>query len=262
MNPEVTLTLDEAVAEVVGHLEGVDLQLIPEQDRYQSIVRQINRGLRSIALEHEWSYYSDLEHVANIENADRVVNLRNSIRPRVTGDDAVQLRRPDSMTTVEWAYFLPRDAIHKYNPRDGLKVAYTRQQLIFSRNFFESEYGLEIHVPVMREPKQFRLPPSGDPVPTELRETAVDFDYPDLVVMRAAYFYAQTDPVMQPRVQTLEANYKDLMYALIERDTRSTDVPYQNDYSLGIQAGINGQLDHPFGRPVADLRNYGVWNGF
>lgn len=256
MSSEIAMTLEDAVAEVIGYLEGIDLQLVPEHDRFQSITRQINRALRSCALENEWSYYSDLEHVATISSSDQTITLRRAIRPRVTGDDAVQLCKPGTLTPLVWAYFLPRDAIHKYNNRDGLKVSYTRQTLMFSRPFYERELGLDVYVPVMREPKQFRLPRMGQPVPEETLEQLVDFDYPDLIIMRAAYFYAQTDPILQPRVQTLEANYKELMYALVERDTRSTDAPYQNDYSLGIQSGIGGQTDHPFGRPVADDRNY------
>ena len=253
---EIEMSLDDGVAEIIGYLEGIDLQLIPEQDRYQSIVRQINRALRAVALENEWSYYSDVENVATISSESNILNLRKAIRPRMIGDDAVLIINPRTTEVCTWAYFLPRDAIHKYDGRDGLKVAYARQQLIFSRKFYASEFGYEVHVPVMREPRMFRLPPMGQTVPDELREQLIDFDYPDLVLMKAAYFYAQTDPLMQPRVQTLEANFKDLMYALIERDTRSTDVPYQNDYSLGIQSGIGGATDHPYFRPVADERSY------
>ena len=116
-------------------------------------------------------------------------------------------------------------------------------------------------LPVMREPTMFRLPaqpedPEADleVVPDEIREQPVDFAYPDLIVLRAAYLYAQTDPIMQPRVQTLEAQYKDLMYQIIERDTRNTDTPYMNEWRLPIQSSLAGPEPVFHGHPWADER--------
>ena len=257
MNPEVALTLDEAVAEVMGILIGLDMQLVPELDRYQSITRQINRALRTVALDNEWSYYADLEKVGTAHHGDREVVIRASIRPRIINDDAVRLVHPETGRVCVWAYWLPRDALHKYTGMD-LKVAHTRSTIEFNRPFFYSEDGLEIQIPVMREPKMFRLPLQPEdpnaplvPVDEDVRMQLVDFDYPDLVVRRAAYLYAQTNPLWQPRVQTLEANYKELMYALVERDTRNTDTPYQNEWTLGIEgdAVIGNYRAH---RPSAD----------
>jgi hypothetical protein len=60
--------------------------------------------------------------------------------------------------------------------------------------------------------------------------------------------YAQTDPVMQPRAQTLEDQYKNMMYQLIERDTASTETPYMNDFRLNVQNGLIPDFDshlHP-----------------
>ena len=71
-----------------------------------------------------------------------------------------------------------------------------------------------------------------------IRKQLIDFPYPDVIVARAAYFYAQTDPVMQPRVQTLEGGYKDLMYQIIERDTSISDTPYQNSFTLPLENGL------------------------
>ena len=259
-NPEVATTLDEAVAEVLGLLTGMDLQYIPEMDRYQAITRQLNRALRAVALDNEWSYYHSVENVGYAVADRSIVELRSAIRPRIINDDAVRLVDPTTGLVVEWAYFQPRDALHKYSAEMGqLYCAHTRSTLEFSRRFFQAEDGYEIHVPVMREPRMFRLPEQPeDPdaplvkVPQEVRDQLVDFDYPDLVIRRAAYYYAQTSPIMQPRVQTLEANYKELMYALTERDTRNTDTPYQNEWSLGIEANINGAT-RPAHRPQADF---------
>ena len=256
-NEDVALTLDEAVAEVHGLLVGLDLELVPGRDKYRSITRFLNRALRSVALENEWSYYSSLESLGLAHHGQRIVSLRSSIRPRIINDDAVRLVDPETGNVQVWAYWLPRDALHKYTGYD-LKVAHTRSSIEFNRTFFQSEDGLEIQIPVMREPKMFRLPeqpedPDGPlvSIPADVREQEVDFDYPDLVVQRAAYLYAQTNPMWQPRVQTLEANYKDLMYALVERDERNTETPYQNEWGLGIEG--DPTLAHPnVRRPRAD----------
>lgn len=244
MNPEVSMTLDEAVEEVLGMLTGLDLQYAPEQDRYRSVVRQINRALRHHALEHEWSYYSSVEDVGTAHAGDQQVALRSTVRPRIINDDQVRLVDADGRPVV-WAAFLDRASLHKYDGRGGLWATCTRSTLEFSRPFGSGEDGLTIQVPVMREPRMFRLPDQPeDPneplvsVPDAIREQLLDYDYPDVVLARAAFLYAQTDPLMQPRVQTLEAQYKDLMYQLIERDDKNTDSPYLNEFFVPVQSGI------------------------
>lgn len=260
-NQDVRLTLDESVSEVLGILTGQDLSYDPRQDRYVSITRALNRAMRSIALEHEWSYYTALEEIGKVQAGAREVFLRSSIRPRIVSDDSVQFCT-DAGTTVVWAYFLPRDALSKYSTRAGLWVSITRSSLAFSRPISEGESKLVIKVPVMREPKMFRLPEQPeDPsaplvaVPLSIRQQYLDFDYPDVIILRAAYYVSQSDPVMQPRAQTLEAQYKDLMYQLIERDDRNTDSPYQNEWNLGITADLSGR-SHPrsHGHPHSDER--------
>ena len=240
LNRDVQMTLEEAVDEVLGLLTGLDVSYLPEQDRFRSITRSLNRGLRSVALEHDWSYYTGDEEVAQVTPGVQEVEIPANLRPRVSLDDAVRLVT-DGGTTVKWAYFLPREAVHKYQGRNGLWVSSTRNLLTFSRPFRLIEAGLHIVMPAMREPKMFELPPNGESeVPERVLRQQVDFDYPDLVVLRAAYFYAQTDPVMQPRVQTLEAQYKDAMYQLVERDTNFTDSPYLNEFTVPITNSIHG----------------------
>lgn len=260
-NEEVVMTLDEAVTEVLNALTGMDLQYEPELDRYQAITRTINRALRTTALEKEWSYFSDVQSLGTVSAGDQTVTLPSSVRPRMVNDDAVRLVNPDTGQAVVWAYFLPRDAIHKYPGRTGLWVAVTRNTITFSRPIYESEDGLEIQVPVMREPIMFRLPgPPEDPedplieVPDEIRNQELDFPYPDLIVLRTAFLYAQTDPVMQPRVQTIEAQYKDLMYQVIERDDRMTDSPFLNDFNLGLHSDLSGPGVVRHWHPHADER--------
>lgn len=246
MNIEVKLSLDEAVMEILGMLTGLDLSYIPESDRYRAITRQLNRALRGNALEHDWGYYAEERCVGTAVACSRQITLPQSVRLRITGDDAVMLKHDGQ--TVVWAYILPRDALHKYEEKTGLWCAVTRRHVRFSRDLYPSEDGLEIFLPVMREPRMFRLPPTSEEVPDDIREQLVDFDYPDVIVARAAWGYAQTDPIMQPRVQTLESTYKDLMYQVIERDTNHTDSPYLNEFRLPVVHGLQDEFmshQHP-----------------
>jgi hypothetical protein len=253
VNSEILLTLDDAVEEVLGGLTGLDLTYQPDQDRYRAVVRQLNRALRFNALEQEWGYYSSVEACGLAVAGEMAATLRSSVRPRIINDDAVRLVDNEGRPR-RWAYFLPRDALHKYRYIDGLWCAATNTMLQFSRPFDGSEHGLEIQVPVMREPTMFRLPETGEAVPDEVRDQLIDFNYPDLIVARAAYLYAQTDPVMQPRVQTLEGQYKDLMYQVMERDKRATDDPYINDFRLPIQGSLHEPVHGHHAHPHADGR--------
>lgn len=256
INPELGLSLDEAVGEVLSSLYGIDLAYDSSMDRYRAIVRKLNKALRDVALEHEWSYYATTTSVGAVVADASMVTLTNTQRPRMTGDDAVRLVDTDDQVRT-WAYFLPRDAIHKYGGRPGgLWVAYDRDRLIFSRRFRDDEAGLDIQVPIMRAPVMFDLPAEGTPVDAATRAQLIDFPYPDLVVARAMYLYGQTDPVVQPRVQSLDAEYKDRMYQLIERDDRNTDSPFLNDFFVPVVNGLGGSgyVDH--NHPHADERRF------
>lgn len=245
-NPNVRMTLEEAVQEVQTLLHGLDLNLVPEYDRFYVITRQLNRALRANSLELEWSYYSDMEDVGRVAPGTREFQLRSSIRPRITQDDAVLL--VDKVGKPRrWAYILPRDSIFKYEGREGLWAAVTRDTITFSRPLTHSEAALNIRVPVMRAPRMFDLPPRPtDPaatvteVPREILDQLVDFEVPDMIVLRAAVYDAETNPVLQPRVQTLDERYKDLMYQLKSRDEAKTDSPYVNDFIVPIQSDIYG----------------------
>jgi hypothetical protein len=253
-NPELTFTLTDAVGEVLGDLTGLDLHYQPEMDRFRAVVRSLNRALRANALEAEWSAYVTTASAGPIVEGSSAVQLPNTLRPRISGDDAVRLVDTEGVTRT-WAYFLPRDAIGKYSGRpEGLWAAAVRDQVLFSRPFYAEEEGWTVEIPVMREPTMFRLPPSGETVDQEILDQPVDFTWPDLIVARAAYYYAQTDPVMQPRVQTLEGDYKDLMYQLMERDGANTDSPYLNEFFVPVQNGITGDGFLPHNHPHSDER--------
>lgn len=237
MNPELQTSLDDAVGEVLNLLTGLDLSYEPELDRYRVITKALNRALRTNALEQEWSYYASLLSLGTVSEGDREMLLPTQQRPRIINDDAVRLM-DDQQRTVRWAYYLPRDALHKYERRTGLWVAVTRKSLVFSRPIMNEEAGLELVLSVMREPKMFRLPVPGKTVPSTVRKQVLDFPYPDAIITRASFYYAQTDPVMQPRVPTLEEGYKDVMYQLVERDVANTDTPFSNTFTLPIQSGL------------------------
>lgn len=256
-NPDVAMTIDEGVAEVFSRLTGLELQYDPAYDRWRAVARAINRGLRAVAREREWVRYFDEQVVGTAAEGVQTVRLRASSRPRITGDDAVRLLDENDLVR-EWAFFLPRSAIEKYRGRRGLWVAHLRDALRFSRPFTAAEDGLKISMPTMREPRMIELPPQPKlpsdvqpAIPQQVLDTEIDFDYPDLVVAKACYFYAQSDPVMQPRVQQLDAEFKDLYYALNEQEDRSTDSPFLNEFTVPIQSDIygSGSWDtlHPHG---------------
>ena len=260
MNPDLQMTLDDCVDDVLGMLTGLDLSYQPTTDRYRSVVRALNKSLRQTALEKEWSYYASTEELGEVVAGQQEVGMRSTVRPRIIGDDSVRLVDDDG-TTLVWAPFLPRDAIDKYIGRRGLWAAAMPQSLRFSRPFGTHEAGLRIHVPVMREPRMFVLPPHPendvDPVPTvpaAVRNQLLDFPYPDAVLARAAFYYAQSDPIMQPRVQTLEAEYKNIFYALNERDERHTDSTYLNEFAVPIQSDVSGTSYQDTLHPHADER--------
>lgn len=267
-NSELELTLEEAVAEVLGQLTGLDLSYDPNFDRFRAVTRALNKALRLNALEKEWSYYSGDHNVGTTVAGDKVLHMSSSIRPRMVGDDAARLVQVMDDETghehvVGWAYYLPRDALHKYEYRSGLWCSVVRNELHFSRYLSEAEGGLDVWIAGMREPRMFRVPPHptdpNDPlveIPADVLNQPVDFVYPDVITMRAAFIYAQSDPVMQPRVQTLEAQYKDLMYQIIERDDRNTDSPYLNDFFVPIQSDLFGPHGNRHGHPHADERRY------
>lgn len=254
IHPYVNLTLQDAVRDVLVLLTGQALQYDPEMDRFRVIASFLNRALKSNALEANWSYYSDVVTVDLTGLAgDQTFDIDSTqFRFRVINDDSVRFLSDG--IPVAWAYFLPRDALHKYRNRAGLWCSYTRNTLTLSRPLPDLYDGLVMEIPVMREPNPFRVPDDPlTPMGQEVLEQEVDFDFPDVIIARAAYLYAQTDPMMQPRVQTLEAEYKDLMYQLLERDTAFTETPYQNEFVVPVQNSIYGESIHrPW--PVSNRR--------
>lgn len=262
VNPNIAMTLDDAVQEVLGFLEGLDLAHVPHLDQYYAVTRQINRALRTNATEVEWSYYSGVETIGTARCGDREILIPSNLRPRIEGDDSVRFI-DDCGIEVQWAYILPRDSLHKYTHRhDGIWAAVTRDVVAFSRPFTSKEEGLRLQLPVMREPEMFELPKRPlDPnapipeVPESVREQLVDFSNPDLITMKAAFLIAQSNPVYQPRVQTLDDQYKDMMYQLKERDEKVTESPYMNEFIVPITPDLFGNPPpHTHLHPHSDAR--------
>jgi hypothetical protein len=252
INPDVTMSLEDAVQEVLMLLTGQDLTYDSTYDRFRVITRHLNRALRTNALELDWSYYSEELNLGAVTEGDQKFAINTSYRFRVNGDDAVRLVTSDGHP-ISWAYVLPRNALHKYYNREGLWCSVTRNQLTFSRPLYASEEGLFVELAVMREPRPFVVPDSEEPFDQEVLDQQVDFDLPDLITARAAWTYAQTDPVMQPRVQTIEDQVDALKYQAMERDTKFTESPYSNEIIVPVQNTIYGESDkRPW--PVANKR--------
>lgn len=291
----MTMTLDEAVGEVLNYLTGYDLHYIAELDRYRSITRTLNRALRLCATEHEWACYASVLDMGEVYEGQTEITLSRSKRPRIITDDSVRL--VDSNNNIHmWAYYLPRESLHKRQGRAGLWVASTDNKIEFSRPISSGLAGLRALVPVMREPRQFMIPATFDSkedldadgqedplvlekivqlrnyhnpdiveewviddseapylytspesslaalalTPAQIRLQPLDHSSPDLIILRAAALYAATDPVMQPRKQDLDNSYKQLFYALTERDTNHSDEPDRNDFFVPIQGSLYG----------------------
>lgn len=306
------MTLEEAVGEVLNHLTGLDLHYLSELDRYRSITKHLNRALRRNATENEWSYYSSIADLGAVHQGQTSLYLRASQRPRIIFDDSMRLV-DDRDRIREWAYWLPRESLHKYQGRTGLWVSSVRNEIQFSRPISTMEAGLRALVPVMREPVMLEVPrtlesiesilnppsniPEGyeliqlrnfhnpdiieewlthselppyryqDPEKTlsyvesqasrDIKNQLIDFSDPDLIVLGACKSYAATDPVYQPRYQTLEAEHKGMFYDLVERDSNHTDEPYRNEWHVPIQSSLRGNpYRGPHLHPHSDERNY------
>lgn len=253
ISSELTMSLEDAVGEVLTLLTGQALVYDSQFDRFRVITQHLNRALRNNALEKEWSYYSELLDLGSIYKGDQRFQIAADYRFRIINDDAARIV-DDNGVPQAWAYFLPRDALHKYANRKGLWCSTTRTLLTFSRPLPAEYEEMHVELPVMREPRMFRLPAEPeDAVDLDVLEQQIDFDVPDVITARAAWLYAQTDPVMQPRVQTLEDGYKSLMYQAIERDDAMTESPYLNEFIVPVQGTIYGEsTQRPW--PVANRR--------
>ena len=285
------MTLDFAITELYNMLYGSAMTYVPNLDRFRAGTMALNRALRHNALEKEWSYYSSTLQLDVPQPGTTRVILPSTHRLRGVSDDSVRVVN-DCGVPILWAYILPRESLHKYRERRGYWCSVTGMELNFSRPLPNIE-GLRLELPGMREPRQLLLPrklesieqlgaqqqdhwqPTGPPdynpsehdpardymeigpdaIESELRNQLIDFEFPDLILAKACHLMAQSDPVMQPRVQTLEEGYKDLMYNLSSRDDAITDSPYQNEFEVPVQHDI---FDTGFGwngrAPRADER--------
>lgn len=227
----VALSLQEAVAEVHNILTGLDLEYDDRYEIFHATVRQINRSLRQVALLEDWGWYSELVLSGVTHEGQTVIELDALYRPRINQGDCVQLVDPNTGLTWHWAYYLPRDSLSRHTHRSELRVAFVRNTLMFSRPIQRFESGYEILVPAMREPQQTTIPESGKQLSDAELNRPIDFEFPDLVVAHAAWQISLSNPVYQPRAQTLEAAYDDVRYALSERDSNHSDSPLRNDFT-------------------------------
>lgn len=142
---------------------------------------------------------------------------------------------------------------------DGEEDPLVLEKIVQLRNFHNPDIVEEWVIDESAAPYIYTSPESSLEklalTPTQIRNQKVDHSFPDLIVLKAAFLYAQTDPVMQPRVQTLEGNYKDLFYALTERDTNHTDDPFINDFAVPIQGSLHDRARN-HAHPHSDERRF------
>jgi hypothetical protein len=142
---------------------------------------------------------------------------------------------------------------------DGEEDPLVVEKIVQLRNFHNPDIVEEWVIDESAAPYIYTSPESSLAklalTPAQIRNQKLDFSFPDLIVLRAAALYAATDPVMQPRQQTLDAQYKDLFYALTERDTNHTDDPFINDFAVPIQGSLHDRVRN-HAHPHSDERRY------
>lgn len=245
-----TMSLTEAVAEVQHILTGLNLSYDDRYDIFHATVRQLNRSLRHVSLEDEWGWYVEEVNAGLSVEDQTTIELDSTYRARILEGDAVRLVNDDGLPVI-WAYYLPRDSLSRHTYRPELRVSVTRNEISFNRPLLASEAGYTIMVPAMREPAQTNIPSSGEKLTTAQLNRALDTEYPDMVVAHAAWQMSMSNPVYQPRAQTLEDAYNDLKYALIERNTNHSDSPLRNTF---VPSYGDPYLSLPHNHPHSDRR--------
>lgn len=212
---------------------------------------------------HEWAYILPRESGHKyqgrtglwVTSTDNRLTFSRPIQTKEAGLRAIvpvmreprQLIVPASLDSIE--------AINADGEDDPLVL----EKIVQLRNFHNPDIVEEWVIDESATPYIYTSPESSLAklalTPAQVRAQKIDHTFPDLIVLKAAFLYAQTDPVMQPRVQTLEGNYKDLFYALTERDTNHTDDPYMNDFTVPIQGSLHGEHRN-HAHPHSDERRF------
>lgn len=250
------LTLSETVDEVVNTLYGLSTRFEPDTDSWHGMALTLRRALKVVATERDWIYYHDTVQVGTVEPDCSVIVVPSRYRVRKTGDDAIRLLDSRGRPVV-WAYIIPDDALHKYRALSGLWCSVVRQEIRFSRPFYKAEKGLRVIAPVMREPYLWPKLVSGQALPQDEMDRDIDFHRADMVVMKAAYLYAQTDPLLQPRVPQLEQDYRAVFYQVQEQDTNVTMGAMVNDFQLPIEGDYRFVSGHGYGLHPHSDGSYG-----
>lgn len=142
---------------------------------------------------------------------------------------------------------------------DGIEDPLVLAKIVQLRNYHNPDIVEEWVVDETAAPYIYTSPESSlqalSLTPSQVRNQRIDHSFPDLIILKAAFLYAGTDPVMQPRVQSLEAQYKTLFYALTERDSNHTDEPFVNDFVVPIQGSLHGERSN-HAHPHSDERRW------
>ena len=193
-----------------------------------------------------WAFWMKRESLSKYQGRAGlwVASVRNEVqfsRPISQGEEGLRALAPVMRDPVEFQIPATLESVEDIqNPPDDLPAG---ADLIQLRNFHNPDIVEEwVFVPGL-PPYQHEDPEGAleqlQLTPDQIRNQILDFEHPDLVILRAAAMYAAADPVLQPRVQALEAGAKDLFYSLSERDENHTDEPYRNDWQVPIQSSLN-----------------------
>lgn len=212
---------------------------------------------------HMWAYILPRESLHKYRGRTGlwIASTENRLefsRPISTGEAGLRALVPvmrEPRQIVVPASFDSIEDLDKAYTEDPVEV----EKIIQLRNYHNPDIVEEWVVDNSAPPYVYTSPESSleklELTPDQVRNQKIDHSFPDLIVLKAAFLYAGTDPVMQPRVQTLEGQYKTLFYALVERDSNHTDDPYRNDFVVPIQGSLREQRTN-HAHPHADERRY------
>lgn len=253
-----------ASVEDMGELSLGQTEIRLRRDRRPRII--LDDSVRLVDADnniHEWAYILPRESLHKyqgrtglwVSSTENRIDFSRPIQSKEAGLRAiVPVMREPRQLLIPATYDSLEDLA-----ADGEEDPLVLQKILQLRNYHNPDIVEEWVIDETATPYIYTSPESSLQnlalTPTQVRGQKIDHSFPDLIVMKAAFLYAGTDPVMQPRVQTLEGQYKTLFYGLTERDTNHTDDPFINDFVVPIQGSLrDDRRNHA--HPHSDERRY------
>lgn len=253
-----------AAVEDMGQVTLGQTEIVHRRSRRPRII--LDDSMRLVDAEnniHEWAYILPRESLHKYQGRTGlwVASTENKLEfSRPIQSKEVGLRALVPVMREPRQLLIPAtfDSIEDLD-KDGEEDPLVLEKIVQLRNFHNPDIVEEWVIDESAAPYIYTSPESSLEklalTPEQVRLQKIDHSFPDLIILKAAFLYAGTDPVMQPRVQTLEGQYKDLFYALTERDTNHTDDPFRNDFVVPIQGSLRDQRTN-HAHPHADERRY------